>query len=60
MHDVSDAFKAETCSCKKKKKETMTLLLPRVSYFAPFVVKEKDPWNEIVTEIKRFKRCPGS
>lgn len=45
---------------QKKKKETMTLLLPRVSYFAPFVVKEKDPWNEIVTEIKRFKRRPGS
>ena len=43
-----------------KKKVTMTLLLPGVSYFASFVVKEKDPWNEIVTEIKRFKRRPGS
>ena len=44
----------------EKKKVTMTLLLPGVSYFASFVVKEKDPWNEIVTEIKRFKRRPGS
>ena len=43
-----------------KKKVTMTLLLPGVSYFASFVVTEKDPWNEIATEIKRFKRRPGS
>ena len=36
------------------KKVTMTPLL------SVTLLKERDPGNEIVTEIKRFKRRPGS
>lgn len=38
----------------KKKKVTMTPLLPVT------LLKERDPGNEIVIEIKFFKRRPGS
>lgn len=44
-----------------EKKVTITPLLPWTLFIFiyPFV-KERDPGNEIVIEIKRIKRRPGS